>query len=118
MSRNFSYCLKVYFYCCPVPGRKHIFTTASAKKINLIKTTCVKQNHCSNRNTGCIPSSTLLFIVTVIIEVYLQCFPESVSLRDIGKPTSRVEIRGSGSSYLKAVKGALNGSALTGATSE
>ena len=31
------------------------------------------------------PVLTLLYIV--IIEVYLQCFTESVSLRAIGKPT-------------------------------
>ena len=43
---------------------------------------------------------------------------ESVSLRDIGKPTSRAEISSSNSICLKAVKGAHPGSALTGATSE
>ena len=40
----------------------------------------------------CIPLTpvlTLLYIV--IIEVYLQCFTESVSLRDKDKPTSRAE---------------------------
>ena len=62
------------------------------------------------------PVLTLLYIV--IIELYLQCFTESVNLRDIGKPTSRVEISSPSSLYLKAVKGAHNGSALTGATSE
>ena len=60
----------------------------------------------------------LYFFIAVIIEVYLTCFTESVSLRDIGKPTSRAEISSSNSSYLKAVKGAHLGSALTGATSE
>ena len=54
----------------------------------------------------------LNFITTVIIEVYLQCFTESVSLRDIGKPTSRAEISSPRSLYLKAVKGAHLGSAL------
>ena len=58
------------------------------------------------------------FKTTVIIEIYLQCFIESVSLRDIGKPTSRAEIGSLSSLYNKAVKGAHNGSALTGATSE
>ena len=58
------------------------------------------------------------FITTVIIEVYLHCLTESVSLRDLGKPTSRAEISSPSSLYLKAVKGAHIGSALTGATSE
>ena len=62
-----------------------------------------------------IPVLTLLYIV--IIEVYLQCFIESVSLRGIGKPTSRAEISSPSSLYFKAVKGAHLGSALTGATS-
>ena len=58
----------------------------------------------------CIPlTPVLLFINTVIIEVYLQCFIETVSLREVGKPTSRAEINSSNSSYLKAVKGALSG---------
>ena len=60
----------------------------------------------------------LFFITTVIIEIYLQCFTESVSLREIGKTTSRAEISSSSSLYLKAVKGAHNASALTSATSE
>ena len=59
----------------------------------------------------------LYFITNVTIEVYLQCFTESVSLRDIGKPTSRAEISSPSSLYFKAVKGAHIGSALTGATS-
>ena len=54
----------------------------------------------------------LYFITTVIIEVYLQCFTESVSLRDIGKPISLAEISSSSSLYLQAVKGAYLGSAL------
>ena len=53
----------------------------------------------------------LFFITTVIIEIYLQCFSESVSLRDIGKPTSRAEKSSSSSLYLKAIKRAHNGSA-------
>ena len=65
----------------------------------------------------CIPLTPVLcFLYTVIIEVYSQYFTESVSLRDIGKSTSRAEI--SSSLYLEAVKGAHIGSALTGATSE
>ena len=55
----------------------------------------------------------LLFIVTVIIEIYLQRFTESISLRDIGKTTSRAEIDSPGSLYPKAVKGNHLGSALT-----
>ena len=57
-----------------------------------------------------IPVLTVLYIV--IIEVYLQCFTDSVSLRDIGKPTSRAEISSPSSLYFKAVKGAHLGSAL------
>ena len=60
----------------------------------------------------------LYFITTVIIEGYLQCFIELVSLRDIGKPTSRAEISSPSSLYLKAVKGAHLGSDLNGTTSE
>ena len=55
----------------------------------------------------CIPMTpvlTLLYIV--IIEVYLQCFTESIILRDIGKPTSRAEISIPSSLHFKAVKGA------------
>ena len=48
----------------------------------------------------------------------LQCFTELVSLRDIGRPTSRAEMSSPNSIYLKAVKGAHLGPALTGATSE
>ena len=61
----------------------------------------------------CIPLTpvlTLLYIV--IIEVYLQCFTESIRLRDIGKPTSRAEKSSPSSLYLKAVKGVHLGSAL------
>ena len=62
------------------------------------------------------PVLTLLYIVK--IEVYLQCFTESISLRANGKPTSRgAEISSPSSLYFKAVKGKL-WSALTGATSE
>ena len=71
------------------------------------------------RYTMCIPLTPVLyFLTTVIIEVYSQCFTESVSLRDIGKSTSRAEISRPGSLYFKAVIGAHIGSALTGATSE
>ena len=62
------------------------------------------------------PVLTLLYLVT--IEVYLQCFTELVSQRDISKPASRAEKGSPSSFYLKAVKGALNDSALTGATSD
>ena len=54
----------------------------------------------------------LYFITTVIIEVNLQCFTDSVSLRDIDKPTSRAEVSSPSSLYFKAVKGAHLGSAL------
>ena len=60
----------------------------------------------------------LFFITTVIIEIYLQCFTELVSLRDIGKPSSRAEICSPNSLHLKSVRGAHNWSALTGATNE
>ena len=61
----------------------------------------------------CIPLTPVLyFLATVIIEVYSQCFTESVSLRDIGKSTSRAEISSPSSLYFKAVKGARIGSAL------
>ena len=45
-------------------------------------------------------------VTTVSKVVYLLCFTESVSLRDIGKPTSRAEISSSSSLYPKAEKGA------------
>ena len=60
----------------------------------------------------------LLFFTTVIIEVYLQYFTESVSHRDISTPNSLAEISSLSSVYLNAVRGAHIGSALTGATSE
>ena len=67
----------------------------------------------------CIPlTPMLLVLITVINIIHLSCFTESVSLRDIGKPTSRAEISSPSSLYLKAVKGAHIGSALTGVTSE
>ena len=44
-----------------------------------------------------------------IIEVFLQCFTESVSLRELGKSTSRAEISSPNSLYLKAVKSAHKG---------
>ena len=47
-----------------------------------------------------------------MIEVYLQFFTESVSVRDIGKPTSRAKISSPSPLYFKAVKGAQLGSAL------
>ena len=67
------------------------------------------------RYTTCIfLTPVLYFITTVIIEVYPQYLTESVSLRDIGKPTSRAEMSSPSSLYLKAVKGTHLGSALTG----
>ena len=61
----------------------------------------------------CIHLTPVLYcITTVLIEVYLLCLFESVSLRDIGKPTSRAQIGSPSSLYLKAVKGAHLGSAL------
>ena len=61
----------------------------------------------------CILLTPVLYcITTVLIDVYLQCFTESVSLRDIGKPTSRAEISSPSFLYLKAVKGTHLGSAL------
>ena len=57
-----------------------------------------------------IPVLTILY--AIIIEVFIQRFTESVSLRELGKPTSRAEISSPNSLYLKAVKGALLGSAL------
>ena len=53
----------------------------------------------------------LYFVFTVIVEVNSQIFTESVSLRDIGKSTSRAEISSPGL-YFKSVKGALYGSAI------
>ena len=61
----------------------------------------------------CIYLTPVLYcIATVLIEVYLLCFIDLVSLRDIGKPTLRAEISSPSSSYLKAVKRAYLGSAL------
>ena len=63
----------------------------------------------------CIPLTPVLcFLTTVIIEVYSLCFIESVSLRDIGKSTSRAEISSPSSLYFKAIKVAHIGSALIG----
>ena len=62
------------------------------------------------------PVITVLY--AIIIEVFLQCFSELLILRELGKSTSRAEISSPSSLYFKAVKGALHGSALTGATSE
>ena len=66
----------------------------------------------------CIPLTPVLALLyIVIIEAYLQCFTESVSLRDIGKPTFGAETSSTSPLYFKAVKGDHFGSALTGATS-
>ena len=61
----------------------------------------------------CILLTPVIYFLTIEIkEVYSQCFIESVSLRDIGKSTSRAEINSPSSLYFKAVKGAHIGSAL------
>ena len=61
----------------------------------------------------CILLTPVLFcITTVLIEVCLQCFTESVGLNDIGKPTSRADIISPSPLHLKAVKGANLWSAL------
>ena len=53
----------------------------------------------------CIPLIPVLYYITmVIIEVYLHCFIELVSLKELGKPTSSAEISISNSLCLKAVK--------------
>ena len=49
-------------------------------------------------------TAVLYYITTVLIEVYLLCSTESVSLRDIGKRTSRAEISSPSSLHLRAVK--------------
>ena len=46
----------------------------------------------------------LFLLTTVIIDVYLQGYPESVSQRDLFKSTSLAEISSSNSIPLKAVK--------------
>ena len=61
----------------------------------------------------CIPLTPVLYFLTAaIIEVYSQCFTESVNLRVIGKSSSRAEISNPRSLYFKVVKGAHIGSAL------
>ena len=61
----------------------------------------------------CIPLTPVLILLHIaLIEVYLQCFTESVNLRDFGKPTTRVEMSSPSSLYFKAVKGAHLGPAL------
>ena len=54
----------------------------------------------------------LTLVYAVVIEVFHRCFTESASLSELGKPNSRAEIRSLNYSRHKAVKGALNGSAL------
>ena len=54
----------------------------------------------------------LILLYIAVIEVYLQCFTESVSLRDIGEPTSGAELSSPSSLYFKAVRGVHLGSAL------
>ena len=67
----------------------------------------VSQSNRVDRFTMCI-SYTLTPVInilyTVIIEVYLHCFMQSVSLRDLGKSTSRAEISRPNSLNFKAVK--------------
>ena len=61
----------------------------------------------------CKPLTPVLYcITTVLIEVSVLCFLESVSLRKLGKPTSQAEISSPNSLYLKSVKGTHLGSAL------
>ena len=61
----------------------------------------------------CIPlTPVLLLLITVRNIIHLSCFTESVSLRDIGKSTSRADISIPSSLYLKTVKGAHLGFAL------
>ena len=60
----------------------------------------------------CIPlTPVLLFKITFKIEVGLQCIIESVSLRDIVKPTSGAELRSLTPLYFKAPERADLGSA-------
>ena len=67
----------------------------------------------------CLHLTPVLYCITTILtEVYRLCLIEPVSLRDIGKPTSRLEISSPSSLYLRVVTGAHLGSALTGADSE
>ena len=67
----------------------------------------------------CIPLTPVLYFLTTLkIEIYSQCLTEWVSLRDIGKSTSRAEKKSLSSLYFKAVKGAHIGFALTDAASE
>ena len=61
----------------------------------------------------CIHLTPVLYcIIKTLIEYFLLYLIVSVSLRDIGKPTSRVEISSPSSLYPQAVKGAHLGSAL------
>ena len=61
----------------------------------------------------CIPLTPVLLVLNTVINIiHPQCFAESVSLRDIGKPTSRAEISSPSSINLKAVKRTHIGSAL------
>ena len=61
----------------------------------------------------CILLTPVLYCnTTVLIEVYLHCFTEFVSLRVIGKPTSRAEISSPSTLYLKSAQVAHPGSAL------
>ena len=67
----------------------------------------------------CVLLTPVLYCTTtVLIEVYLLCFKELVSLRELGKPTPRSEVSSPNSLYPKVVKRAHFGSALTGATNE
>ena len=54
--------------------------------------------------TMCIPLTLVLYYNTTTIEVYLQCFKELVSLKELGKSTSCEETRSHNSLYFKAVK--------------
>ena len=57
----------------------------------------------------CIPLTPIITLLNIaVIEVYLQSCTESVSLRDIGKPTTSAELSSRSSLCFKAVKGGRN----------
>ena len=60
----------------------------------------------------------LYYVTTVFTEVYLLCFVEPDSLRELSKPTSRAEICRPNYLNLKVAKRDHIGSSLPSATSE
>ena len=52
----------------------------------------------------------LTLLEAVIIEVFIQCFTESVIMRELGKPASSAEISSPNALYRRAVKRAQRGS--------